>query len=174
MGVRNYLIEGVSCAGKTAAASELERRGYHVIHGDRLLAYQGDPETGRRIAPHEIQARSGEAAFRHAHHIWDVGLIERLVADDSHQITFFCGGARNHASFLHLFEGVFVLEIDRDTLLARLAERPIEEFGAAPAERALILDLHSTRRDMPRNAIAVDATKPLADVVDDILRSTAN
>ena len=46
VGVRNYLVEGVSTAGKTTVATELERRGHHVVHGDRVLAYQGDPVTG--------------------------------------------------------------------------------------------------------------------------------
>lgn len=43
MGVRNHLIDGVSGTGKTAVAEELQRRGYHVLHGDRELAYWGDP-----------------------------------------------------------------------------------------------------------------------------------
>jgi len=38
MGIKNYLIEGGSGTGKTSGATELERRGYHVIHGDRVLA----------------------------------------------------------------------------------------------------------------------------------------
>ena len=46
MGRRNYLIEGVSGTGKTAVCTELERRGYQAIHGDRELVYRGDPETG--------------------------------------------------------------------------------------------------------------------------------
>lgn len=46
VGVRNYLIEGVSGAGKTSVAEELERRGYEVVHGDRVLARHGDPMTG--------------------------------------------------------------------------------------------------------------------------------
>lgn len=49
MGVRNYLIEGVSGAGKTSVPTELERRGYHVVHSDRVLAYAGDPETGEPL-----------------------------------------------------------------------------------------------------------------------------
>ena len=49
MGVKNYLIEGVSGTGKTAVAEELQRRGYYVIHGDRELAYVGDPETGEPL-----------------------------------------------------------------------------------------------------------------------------
>lgn len=49
MGVRNYLIEGVSGSGKTTVAEELQRRGYHVIHGDRQFAYYGDPESGEPV-----------------------------------------------------------------------------------------------------------------------------
>ena len=47
MGRRNYLIEGVSGTGKTSVPEELQRRGFHVIHGDRELAYHGDPCSGR-------------------------------------------------------------------------------------------------------------------------------
>lgn len=39
MGVKNYLIAGVSCAGKTTVCDELQRRGYHAIDGDEELAY---------------------------------------------------------------------------------------------------------------------------------------
>ena len=42
MGRKNILIEGVSGSGKTTVAEELERRGYHVIHGDRTLADVGE------------------------------------------------------------------------------------------------------------------------------------
>ncbi|WP_244364379.1 AAA family ATPase [Paenibacillus cellulositrophicus] len=35
MGIRNYLIEGVSGTGKTSVCKELQRRGYHAIHGDQ-------------------------------------------------------------------------------------------------------------------------------------------
>ncbi|MDW9477139.1 hypothetical protein GOA69_33865, partial [Sinorhizobium meliloti] len=52
MGIKNYLIEGDSGTGKTSVGTELERRGYHVVHGDRVLAYVGDPETGRRSQDH--------------------------------------------------------------------------------------------------------------------------
>ncbi len=51
MGIRNYLIEGVSGAGKTEVCTELQRRGYQAFHGDRELVYRGDPETGLPTAP---------------------------------------------------------------------------------------------------------------------------
>ena len=91
------------------------------------------------------------------------------MADKSHPVTFFCGGARNVRRFIGLFDGVFVLDVDPDTLKARLAGRPADEFGGTPEERDLILRLNATREDLPPNATIIDPTAPLGSVVDDIL-----
>lgn len=170
MGARNYLIEGVSGAGKTSVASELERRGYHVVHGDRELAYKGDPETGERLDGSE---GSLDAAFGHKHHLWDVEKVKSLVADQSYSVSFFCGGSRNFHQFIDLFDEVFVLDVDLETLKRRLAGRPEDEFGGKPAERDLVLRLHATKEDVPRNATIIDATAPLTFVVDSILSKCA-
>lgn len=166
MGVRNYLIEGVSGTGKTSVATELERRGYYVVHGDRVLAYAGDPETGE---PLDSSAKNPDASFTHQHHLWDLEKVKALVADQSHPVSFFCGGSRNFSQFIDLFDEVFVLDVDLETLKRRLAGRPEEEFGGKPAERDLVLRLHATKEDVPEHAAIIDATLPLASVVDDIL-----
>lgn len=41
MGVRNYLVEGVSGTGKTSVCRELQRRGHHAVNGDTELANKG-------------------------------------------------------------------------------------------------------------------------------------
>ncbi len=161
MGVRNYLVEGVSGAGKTSVCKELNRRGYHALNGDRELAYQGDPETGEPI---------GSASNKH--HIWDVGRVQALVADRDEHVTFFCGGSRNFSKFIELFDEVFVLDVDLDTLHRRLDQRPQDEWGSKRSERDLIVRLHRTKEDIPRTGIVIDATAPIADVVDEILRHT--
>ena len=122
MGRRNYLIEGGSGTGKTSVCNELRRRGYHAINGDRELAYQGDPETGEPIA-----GVTGAAV--HDHHLWSVDKVRALAADQREAVTFFCGGSRNVARSIGLFDGVFVLEVDQETLKRRLDERPADEWG---------------------------------------------
>ena len=161
MGIRNYLIEGVSATGKSSVCNELQRRGYHAIHGDRELAYQGDPETGEQTN-----------GFTHQHHIWHVDKVEALITNQDETVTFFCGGSRNFAKFIDLFEGVFVLEVDLDTLNRRLDERPDSGWGGKPTERELIARLHQTKEDIPKNGISIDATAPIAQVVDKILRQS--
>ncbi|MGD9959313.1 nucleoside kinase [Nocardioides sp.] len=159
MGVRNYLVEGVSGTGKTSVCRELNRRGYQAINGDRALAYQGDPETGEAT----------DTAL-HQNHIWDVDQVGALIADEQEPVTFFCGGSRNFSKFINLFDEVFVLDIDLGTLHQRLDQRPQGEWGSRPSERDLIVRLHQSKEDIPGTGVVIDATRPLADVVDDILQ----
>ena len=159
MGVKNYLIDGVSCAGKTTVCDELQRRGYHVIHGDEELAYWGDLKTGE---PSSDEYRTW---------IWDVEKVRALAADQNHTATFFCGGSRNADRFIGLFDELFVLEIDLETLNRRLAARPETEWGGTAQEGESFARVqHATKVGLPMNAIIIDATAPLASVVDEILR----
>jgi hypothetical protein len=158
MGRRNFLVEGLSGTGKTSVAEELQRRGHHVVHGDRELAYQGDPATGEPVA-----------GGGHENHLWDVAKVRALAADRSRPATFFCGGSRNFPAFVDLFDEVFVLQVDLGTLDRRLDARPDEEWGGGnPTERALIAHFHATGGDVP-DGVPVDATAPLDRVVDAIL-----
>ena len=75
MGVKNYFIDGVSCAGKTTVCDELQRRGYHAIHGDRELACWGDLNTG--------EPADGSAGEQRTW-MWNVAKVSALVADQTH------------------------------------------------------------------------------------------
>ncbi len=159
MGIRNYLIEGVSGTGKTSVCRELRRRGCHSINGDTELAYQGDPKTGEPV---------DGLAHEPEHHIWNVDKVRALVADQSHVAFILLRRLRNFSSFIDLFDRVFVLEIDPDTLTRRLAERPETEWGGKSAERQLIRRLHATKEDVPKGGVVIDATAPIERVVDEI------
>lgn len=159
MGIRNYLIEGVSGTGKTAVCKELRRRGHHAINGDVALSYQGDPDTGER--------RGG---LSHEHHIWDIDKVRALATSQDHAASFFCGGSRNFSRFIDLFDRVFVLEVDLETLKRRLAGRDEDEWGGRPTERNLIVRLHGTKEDVPRGGLVIDANQPIDGVVDEILK----
>ncbi len=174
MGKRNYLIEGVSGAGKTTVATELQRRGYQAIHGDRELVYRGDPETGLPVAP---ETDTPTALWRSEHQIWNVEKVKAHVADQQEAVTFFCGGSRNYDKFIDLFDGVFVLDVDQDTMNRRIDERVAldpTDFGGKPEERELAVRLHQTKEDTPKNGIIIDATRPLVQVVDEILKIAFN
>ena len=166
MGVRNYLIDGGSGTGKTTVADELRRRGFHVVHGDRELAYAGDPETGEPWDRGPLAPR-----------IWNVDRVKAIVADRSEPVTFFCGGSGNVAKYVDLFDGVFVLEVtDLAEVMRRIDERVAvdpTDWGGRPEEREIVARLHRTKELVPRKGTVVDATVPVARVVDEILRRTS-
>lgn len=155
--------------GKTTVAEELQRRGYHVIHGDRVLAYHGDPETGEPLDVPAHGSVTDNVTWGYEHWIWPVDKVKSLVADQRNAMSFFCGHSRNFRHFIDLFDEVFVLDVDLATLNRRLARRPEDEFGGKPAERELIARMHATKEDMPTGGVVIDATAPLERVVDEIL-----
>lgn len=180
MGVRNFLIEGRSGSGKTTACDELLRRGYQAIHGDRVLAYQGDPETGvpdpETDAPVNGVGHTPSCdcrtclAWLDKRWIWNLDLVRSLVADHEEPVTFFCGGSRNSSKVIHLFDGVFVLDVDLDTLLRRLERRPEDEFGGKQSERDFTARQYQTTEGLPEDGIVIDTSRPLTQVVDEIIR----
>jgi hypothetical protein len=156
MGRRNYLIEGVSGTGKTSVCRELRRRGYIAINGDKELRYRGH----QTFPSPEI---------RHANNLWDVAKVRRLAANRDDAATFFCGGSRNFTQFIDLFDEIFILDVDAETLNERLDSRPDDDWGKSEGERELILRLHATKEDIPSGGTVIDATQPLVSVVDEIL-----
>ena len=85
-------------------------------------------------------------------------------------LVLFDRSLRNSDRFIGLFDAVFVLEIDLDTLNVRLAARPEDEWGGTACEGvAFARHQHATKEGLPQNAIIIDATAPVSSVVDTIL-----
>jgi gluconate kinase len=153
MAKRNYLVEGLSGTGKSSVYEELIRRGYKAISTDRAWAYHADPDTGLR------------GGFR----LWDQQRAVGELESAEPEVLFVCGSSRNRDRFLPYFTKIFNLRIDDDTMRRRLQERTNNEFGKRPEEVELMLTLNRSD-EKPVGAIDVDATQPLRQVVDELLR----
>src|SRR3954462_4909253 len=158
MARRNYLVEGLSGTGKSSVYDELIRRGYEAVSSDRAWAYNADPDTGL----------PGGAA-RHDTFMWDEQKAVSALESAEPEVLFVCGSSRNRDRFLPYFTKVFNLRIDEDTMRRRLAERTNNDFGKRPEEVELMLRLNRSG-ERPAGAIDVDATRPLPQVVDKLLR----
>jgi hypothetical protein len=148
MAKRNFLVEGLSGAGKSSVYEELIRRGYKAISTDRAWKYRPDPDTGS---------------------IWDQRKAVSELESPEPEVLFVCGSSRNRDRFLPYFTKVFNLRIDDDTMRRRLQERTNNDFGKQPEEVELMLRLNRSD-EKPTGAIDVDATQALGRVVDELLR----
>ena len=152
MARRNYLVEGLSGAGKSSVYEELIRRGYRAITTDRAWKYRADP-----------------GGLRHHDSLWDQQKAVSELENQEPEVLFVCGSSRNRDLFLHYFTKIFNLRIDDDTMRRRLQERTNNDFGKQPEELELMLTLNRSD-EKPIGAIDVDATRPIHQVVDELLR----
>src|SRR3954466_2087170 len=100
MAKRNYLVEGLSGAGKSSVYEELIRRGYKAVSTDRAWKL-----TGRHNS------------------MWDERKALSELESPEPDVLFVGGGSRNRDRFLPYFTEVFNLRIDDDTMRRRLQER---------------------------------------------------
>jgi len=158
MAKRNYLVEGLSGAGKSSVYEELVRRGYTAISTDRAWSYSADPDTGVPGGP-----------IGHDTWMWGqhkaVSELERPEPD----VLFVCGSSRNRDHFLPYFTKIFNLRIDDDTMRRRLEQRTEDDWSLGQEGVELMLELNRSDEG-PAGAIDVDATQALNQVVDELLR----
>src|ERR1039457_5481438 len=123
MAKRNYLVEGLSGAGKSSVYEELIRRGYKAISTDRAWGYHADPDTGLPGGP-----------IHHGNWMWDrQRAVSELEAPEP-EVLFVCGRSRNRDHFLPYFTKIFNLRIDDDTMRRRLQERAADDWAPPGAE----------------------------------------
>ena len=150
MAERNYLVEGLSGAGKSSVYEELIRRGYKAISTDRAWKRHPNPDAGLPS-------------------LWDRQKAVSELESPRPEVLFVCGSGRNRDRFLPYFTKVFNLRIDDDTMRRRLRERTDDDWPLGQAGVELMLELNRSE-ERPAGAIEIDATQPLARVVDDLLR----
>lgn len=158
MAKQNYLVEGLSGTGKSSVYEELIRRGYHAVTTDRAWKYFVDPETGLPGGP-----------AHYDNHRWDEQRALRELESPEPDALFVCGSSRNRDQFLPHFTTVVNLRVDDDTMRRRLRERTDNSFGKQPWELDLMLRLNRND-EKPTGAVDLDATQPLGQVVDELLR----
>jgi dephospho-CoA kinase len=160
----NYLIEGISGTGKTTVGEELQKRGFKVIDADQTFGFYGDPKTGLPTDDkHQLNW------------IWDSSKVKQeLTALDGKPI-FVCGGAMNQIDFTNYFASIFTLYVDDETLKNRLLSRSNNDFGKDPEDLARQLEWNkgTIAYANQRKTVLIDATKPIDEVVDEILNKIA-
>ena len=127
-----YLVTGNPGSGKSTLAAELSRRGLIAVDADDLAFWED--RSGVRVD----QPPGADDDWLRAHRwVWSRTRLEQVIAASGGDAgrMFLCGIARNQAQMLELFENVFLLIIDADTQIARLAGAP---QGSSPVRTEAI------------------------------------
>jgi len=164
--MRAFLITGNPGSGKSTLATELSGRGLVAIDTDDLAFWEDSSGV-----PVDQPTRPDDDWLLAHRWVWRRAQIEEAIAacDGAADLMFFCGIARNQDTMLDLFEQVFLLVIEDDTQVARLAQAtsPLRNEAVKsqiregrPAFQAQML---------ARGAIPLDGTAPPGLLADDLL-----
>ncbi len=162
-----YLITANSGAGKSTVIKALKERGYTAYDTDDMpdVTRLQDMKTGKFVDWPDPPIDWTRYGWN-----WQAKALADILASDE---TVFIGGVvSNQADFYHLFDHVFVLTLDAQTVRHRLLSRTEKDFGKHPDELAGLLEHHDNRQARflaEPQAIAIDASQPVGQVVDEIL-----
>lgn len=169
-----FYVTGLSGTGKSTILGELRARGCHA----RGVDEDGYADWINRITGRPDPFPRGEQGFDfhawYAAHYWVLS-VKRISVLSRAAIrlgepVFLCGSANGDDIVWQLFDKVIALVADERTLRQRIAARP-DGFGTAPGELADVLFWHAGFETAYRafGATIVDATRPLPDVVAEVL-----
>jgi hypothetical protein len=157
------LVTGMSGTGKSAALTELGRRGYRVVETDE----PGWSEYHKYVDPTD-ELHRGEW-------LWVEERITELLDTDDGRSLFVEGCVRNQSKFYDRFNAVVLLSAPADVILDRIASRTTNNYGKSPSEQAMILDDLDKIEPLLREGCTheLDASRPLAEVVADLVAIAA-
>jgi len=164
----NYLITGVAGTGKSTAAKELRKRGYAAYDTEEGFSYYVDKQTGERTArPHE----PSEAWYEKHERVFDEKVLENLLKKHASEPLFICSITANQSKFYPIFAKIFLLTTDDELISHRLQTRRGNDFGKHPLDLKRVITRHAAFDEelMENGAVAIDASKPIERMVDDIL-----
>jgi len=167
-------ITGISGSGKSSVREELLKRGYETYGTDEDdLAHFYNNETSEPIQ-HHVTADERTPEWR-SQHTWKVqrAAVEKLHEKARLKPIFLCGVVANDADELwDLFDIIFALTVDEETLRHRIVTRKNNDHGKNAHEFANLLEWQKTAAEDYKKlgASLIDASRPLQEVVGEIIR----
>ncbi len=167
-------ITGIAGAGKSAVCGELVLRGYEAHEADNTLSNFYNNESGEVVTRHVIAAHRTPEWRKH--HTWKLSkdkLLD-LKKTAASKPVFVCGVAANEKDYIDVFDKIFALGLDVETLKHRVTTRDTGDFGKSKHEMGILLEWQQSAEDYYRKvgAHVIDSTKPLPEVVDEIIAGT--
>lgn len=161
-----YFITGRKGSGKTTVIKLLQERGFAAYNTDDLpeATKLQNKETGE-VVPWPKEGKVDRTTYAWQ---WQRPEIERLLASDE---TVFLGAiVSNQAEFYPLFDKIFVITVDSDTLRQRLQTHEHASHHL-PGELERMLADHESKQEkfIKAGAEPVDGARSPEEIVEDIL-----
>lgn len=164
-----FLITGLPGSGKSTVCVELKARGYEAYDGDEDQLAEWFDRQGRVV---KVEKKDIDPEFLKNH---SRGIARKVIEDlalrAKSKLIFLCNDPENEEELIDLFEKVFALLIDEETMRYRLATRTNATWGKRPLEIEYSLAFREKWLPLIKKYkyITIDSTQPTQDIVDQIL-----
>lgn len=171
-----FYITGTPGTGKTTIQKELLNRGYEALDIDqRRFGGPVNLKTGERTRVPPIEDRSPDWFEQHEWRVSRSG-VEELKAEAKDKDIYLCGATTTEHLVWDLFDKVFYLNVDEETLRNRVLNREDNDFGKGEGELEIILDRYRASQEKlaTLGATVIDATGSIDEAVDLVIHESTS
>lgn len=125
---RAVLITAVSGSGKSTVCKSLSKLGYEAYDLESIpgLFSLVDPNTDEVLEGKQIGDLNKDIE---ADWVCDTEKLASLLANQKHEVAFYCGGTSRTEELMKAFDATVVLQVSDETTRKRLSSRLQGEFG---------------------------------------------
>ena len=158
-----YLITGRPGSGKTTVIEALRRRGFQAFNADDMpeVTKLEEQETGKPVPWPE-----GVVDWKKYIWNWQEAGLQKLLQNESD--VFIGGIVGNQQKFYPLFDKIFALTIDAETLRKRL-DSHAHSRTAREKEQALAVHYDKQARFEKQGLVLISADGSVDEIIDNIL-----
>ncbi len=175
--MRAFLVTGVSGTGKSTMARQLSAWGHHAVSADADSELCGWVDLDGRAVQRPAHP---DGAWLAAHEWrWDPRRLHEIMTDADRRgvdTLWLCGRAANALALVDRFDGVFLLELDEQTMIARMSSpRRGNDFGRVgdTLRDAVDANLGFVAAWRRVGAVTIDATGDVRAVGEELLLAAA-
>ncbi len=168
-------ITGISTSGKSTIVKELVKRGYEAYDTEHNgISAWYNTTTGKRVAEFGEMPERTEQWLNHHEWLISTDWVANMATEAKTKTIFLCGGSANEPAIGATCDVIIWLKTDEATIRKRVLHPRDHDYGTKPHElaRAIKSNKQKEAEYSAYGAIIVDATQPIANVVNEILNKS--
>lgn len=167
---KSILITGVSGAGKSTLSNKLNELGYKAYDMEEVpdLFAMFDKKTGKPVVDHD---NADLKKVLDMDWICDTEKLASIIANETSELTFYCGNASDMDSILPFFDMAILLKVGEKAMRHRLTTRTTNDFGRTAEIQDWILTWKDWwENDMKeKGAIVIDTDRNVENVIKEVI-----
>ena len=152
------LITGMSGTGKSTLGKYLSQAGYtvHDIENIPGMFTTTDARTGKVLTEWDT---NNLEEVKHLVFSCNKDILSQLIAQETNDVSFYCGTATNILDIVSLFDKIILLQASPDTVRHRLSTRTTHDFARSSQMQDWIIEIKKDFEDglIQKGALVVDA-----------------